>query len=48
VEEALRRSAEGETVVFADLADASLSKPQASGSVPDLFGRTKINPAWAD
>ena len=21
---------------------------QASGSVPDLFGRTKINPAWAD
>ena len=28
VEEALRRSAEGETVVFADLADASPSKPQ--------------------
>jgi hypothetical protein len=22
--------------------------PTASGSVPDLFGRTKINPAWAD
>ncbi len=21
---------------------------KASGSVPDLFGRTKINPAWAD